>query len=70
MSAAIDRALSDLDAARDACIAALEDRFAMPADKVRAASELRHLAKQRLELLDRQADDEAERRDRAQAGVW
>lgn len=63
MSDAITQALTDLDVARDACIAALNDRHTLNVDKVKAAAELRLIAKQRLELLDRQRDEQAQRRD-------
>lgn len=70
MNDAIAQALADLERARAACLAALEDQYAFAPDKVRAASELRHLARQRLELLAQQADAEAERRQRAETGCW
>lgn len=70
MSDAIAEALADLEAARAACVAALAEPHVLAIDKVRAAAELRLIARERLTLLDRQAEQEAERRDRADAGLW
>ena len=70
MNDEIARALEDLEAARVACLAALQDRFSMPQDRVRAAGELRHLQRERLALLERQRDAEAEARARAELGHW
>lgn len=68
---AIAQALSDLDRARDACLAALDDRHLLGVDKLKAAAELRLIQKERLALLDRQAEAEADRRDRADStGLW
>ncbi len=67
---AITEALADLERARAACVEAMADRIALPADRVRAASELRHINRDRIALLDRQAEDEAHRRQRAESGCW
>ena len=65
MSDAIEQALADLDAARAACVAALNEQHVLAIDKVRAAAELRLLARERLALLDRQAAEEALEQERA-----
>jgi hypothetical protein len=70
MNDAIARALSDLDAARAVCVEALNAPHAFPIDKIKAASELRLIARERIALLDRQAEEEAERRQRAETGCW
>lgn len=70
MSDAIEQALADLDAARAACVAALNEPHVLAIDKVRAAGELRLIARERLALLARQAEEQAEQRERAETGLW
>lgn len=63
-------ALADLDKARGACIAAMEDAHAFADVKVAAAAELRRINAARLDLTGQLEAIETERQTRAATGLW